>query len=131
MARKITPFLMFEGAAEDAMKFYISLFKDSEISQVERYGAGEQGAEGSIKRADFIVGGQPVICIDSPIQHDFSFTPAMSLFVECEDEEDLQNAFEQLSSGGRVLMPLDNYGFSRQFGWLNDRFGVSWQLNLA
>lgn len=131
MARKITPFLMFEGAAEDAMKFYISLFKDSEISQVERYGAGEQGAEGSIKRADFIVGGQPVICIDSPIHHDFSFTPAMSLFVECQDEEELHNVFNQLSSGGSVLMPLDNYGFSRQFGWVNDRFGVSWQLNLA
>ncbi|HCF29115.1 MAG TPA: VOC family protein [Cyanobacteria bacterium UBA11049] len=130
MARTITPFLMFEGAAEDAMKLYVSLFKDSEIGHIERYGPGEQGAEGSIKRADFILGGQRLICIDSPMKHDFSFTPAMSIFVDCENEEELHNAFKQLSSDGSVLMPLDNYGFSTQFGWLNDRFGVSWQLNL-
>ncbi|MBE9030618.1 VOC family protein [filamentous cyanobacterium LEGE 11480] len=130
MAHKITPFLMFEGVAEDAMKLYISLFKNSKISHIERYGSGEQGAEGSIKRADFIVGGQHLICIDSPIQHDFSFTPAMSIFVDCEDEQELHNVFKQLSLDGSVLMSIDNYVFSKQFGWLNYRFGVSWQLNL-
>jgi predicted 3-demethylubiquinone-9 3-methyltransferase (glyoxalase superfamily) len=70
------------------------------------------------------------MCIDSPIKHDFSFTPAVSLFVICEDEDELVEAFNQLSSDGSVLMPLDNYDFSRKFGWLNDRYGVSWQLNL-
>ena len=130
MAHAITPFLMFEGVAEDAMKFYVSLFTNSEINHIERYQSGEQGAEGSIKRADFTVSGQKFICIDSPIEHAFSFTPAMSIFVDCENEEELQNAFQQLSSEGSILMPLDDYGFSKQFGWLNDRFGVSWQLNL-
>jgi predicted 3-demethylubiquinone-9 3-methyltransferase (glyoxalase superfamily) len=130
MARSITPFLMFDGAAEDAMNFYVSLFKGSEISHIDRYGPGEQGKEGSVRTANFVLAGQQLMCIDSPIKHDFSFTPSMSLFVNCEDEDELAEAYRQLSSDGSVLMPLDNYGFSRKFGWLNDRYGVSWQLNL-
>jgi predicted 3-demethylubiquinone-9 3-methyltransferase (glyoxalase superfamily) len=121
---------MFDGAAEDAMNFYVSLFKGSEISHIDRYGPGEQGKEGSVRTANFVLAGQQLMCIDSPIKHDFSFTPAVSLFVICEDEDELVEAFNQLSSDGSVLMPLDNYDFSRKFGWLNDRYGVSWQLNL-
>lgn len=131
MASKITPFLMFQGSAEEAMRFYVGLFAGSGIRSVERYGPGQPGAEGSVKRADFMLAGQDVICIDSPVKHAFTFTPAMSLFVECETDAELLNAFEALADGGAVLMPLDNYGFSRKFGWVNDRFGVSWQLNLA
>lgn len=72
-----------------------------------------------------------MICIDSSVKHNFTFTPSMSIFVDCEDEAELNEAFRQpLSAGGAVLMPLDNYGFSTQFGWVTDRFGVSWQLNL-
>jgi predicted 3-demethylubiquinone-9 3-methyltransferase (glyoxalase superfamily) len=71
------------------------------------------------------------MCIDSPAQHAFSFTPSFSLFVECASEEELDRMFAALLEGGQALMPLGNYGFSRKFGWLNDRFGVSWQLNLA
>jgi predicted 3-demethylubiquinone-9 3-methyltransferase (glyoxalase superfamily) len=89
------------------------------------------GPEGSVKRADFTLAGQPVICIDSPAKHAFTFTPSMSLFVECEDEAEFDTAFALLAEGGKLLMPPDNYGFSRKFGWLNDRFGVSWQLNLS
>jgi len=131
MARSVTPFLMFEGAAEEAMRFYVSLFARSDIKQIERYKNGEMGREGSIKRADFTLVGQDVICIDSPARHAFTFTPSMSLFVECEDEAEFDAALAQLSNGGAVLMAPDNYGFSRKFGWVNDRFGVSWQINLA
>jgi len=67
MARKISPFLMFEGQAENAMRFYVSLFPGSEVIRLERYGPGESGAEGSVKRADFVLAGQAVICIDSPV----------------------------------------------------------------
>lgn len=130
MAHSVTPFLMFEGSAEQAMRFYVGLFHGSEVKQLERYGSGEPGPEGTVKRADFTLAGQDVICIDSPAKHAFTFTPSMSLFVECESEAELNKAFEQLSEGGQVLMPLDNYGFSRRFGWVSDRFGVSWQLNL-
>jgi predicted 3-demethylubiquinone-9 3-methyltransferase (glyoxalase superfamily) len=130
MANKITPFLMFEGAAEDAMRFYVSLFPASAIENVVRYGSGEPGPEGSIKRADFTLQGQSVICTDSPTKHAFTFTPSMSLFVECEDEAELDRVFSRLSQGGQVMMPPDDYGFSKKFCWVSDRYGVSWQLNL-
>jgi predicted 3-demethylubiquinone-9 3-methyltransferase (glyoxalase superfamily) len=124
---------MFLGVAEEAMNLYTSFLADSEILRIYRYGPGEQGAEGTIKRAAFTLGGQDFICIDSPPVHDFTFTPSISIFVDCESETELQEAFDQLSAGGEVLMPLDDYGFSSissRFGWINDRFGVSWQLNL-
>jgi predicted 3-demethylubiquinone-9 3-methyltransferase (glyoxalase superfamily) len=130
MARKIITHLMFEGVAEEAMNFYVSLFADSEINQVDRYGPGEPGAEGTVKIAAFTLAGQEFLCIDSPVKHAFTFTPSISLFVNCESEAELERVFAQLSAGGKVLMPVANYGFSTKFGWTNDRFGVSWQLNL-
>lgn len=131
MPSKITPHLMFEGVAEEAMNFYVSLFADAKITHVERYGPGEPGAEGSFKRARFHLGQQEFICLESPVKHGFTFTPSISLFVECESEAELDQLYSKLAEGGAVLMPLANYGFSTKFGWLNDRFGVSWQLNLA
>jgi predicted 3-demethylubiquinone-9 3-methyltransferase (glyoxalase superfamily) len=131
MARSVATFFMFQdGAAEEAMNLYVSLFKGSEVVGVERYGPGEQGAEGSVKRASFKLAGHDLVCFNSPVKHAFSFTPSTSLFVECDSEAELEEAFRQLSAGGAVLMPLANYGFSTKFAWLNDRFGVSWQLNL-
>ncbi len=131
MARDVTTHLMFDGVAEEAMNLYVSLFGDSEIRQIERYGPGEPGAEGTVKLASFSLAGRDFLCIDSPVKHGFTFTPAMSLFVQCESEAELESAFKRLSDGGSVLMPVANYGFSTKFGWLTDRFGVSWQLNLA
>ena len=130
MPRTVATHLMFEGAAEEAMKFYVSLFRGSEIRAVERYGPGEPGKEGTVKRADFTLGGHDLICIDSPVKHAFTFTPSVSIFVDCESQAELDEAFNQLAAGGTVLMPLDNYGFSTRFGWTQDRFGVSWQLSL-
>lgn len=130
MARNVTTHLMFEGVAEEAMTFYVSLFPRSEIKHIERYGPGEMGAEGTVKMATFTLAGGDFICIDSPIKHAFTFTPSMSLFVNCESEAEFDGAFEKLSAGGNVLMPAGNYGFSTKFGWTTDRFGVSWQVNL-
>ena len=127
--RKITPFLMFEGMAEEAMRFYVSLFPDSEIGQIVRYGPDEPEFEGNFQKADFTLAGQAFICLDSTIKHEFTFTPSISLFVACKDEDELDQLFEALSEGGKVLMPPDNYGFSKKFCWINDRFGVSWQLD--
>jgi predicted 3-demethylubiquinone-9 3-methyltransferase (glyoxalase superfamily) len=126
----VAKLLMFDGVAEQAMNFYVSLFSGSAIKRVEKYGPDEAGAEGTVKRADFTLRGHNLICIDSPAKHDFNFTPAISIFVECMDENEQQTALAQLSADGTELMPLDNYGFSRRFAWVNDRFGVSWQLNL-
>jgi predicted 3-demethylubiquinone-9 3-methyltransferase (glyoxalase superfamily) len=130
MALKVRPFLMFEGKAEEAIRFYVSLFPGGEVTDIVRYGPGSPGPEGSVMTATFTIGGLTVMCTDSFIKHNFTFTPASSLFVDCTSEEELRRLTAALSDGGSTLMPLGNYGFSRQFAWVNDRYGVSWQLNL-
>jgi len=130
VVQAIKPFLMFEGQAEEAMNLYVSLFPDASILEISRYGPGEAGPEGSVHTAAFSIAGLTIMYIDSPVNHDFSFTPAMSLFVDMSSEDELQSVAAALAEGGTVLMPLGDYGFSRQFTWVNDRYGVSWQLNL-
>ena len=126
----VSPFLMFEGRAEQAMNFYVSLFEDGAITSIVRYGPQGPGAEGSVMKASFTIAGQAILCIDSAMKHDFGFTPSFSLFVTCESEEQIARLVAALADGGTELMPLNNYGFSRQFAWVNDKFGVSWQLIL-
>ncbi|MFG1977786.1 VOC family protein [Nonomuraea fuscirosea] len=129
--QKVAPFLMFQkGDAEEAMNFYVSLFDDAKVVHADRYGPGEQGKEGSIKLARFTLAGQEHLCSDSFVKHGFEFTPSMSLYVTCGSEEELERLYGALVEGGQALMPLGSYGFSTRFGWVNDRFGVSWQLNL-
>jgi predicted 3-demethylubiquinone-9 3-methyltransferase (glyoxalase superfamily) len=128
--QKITTFLMFQGDAEEAMDFYVSLFGDAEVIGVTRYGADGPGREGSVQHATFSLAGERFMCIDSPAKHDFTFTPAISLYVQCENEAEIDRLYTALVDQGTALMPLGNHGFSARFGWVNDRFGVSWQLNL-
>jgi predicted 3-demethylubiquinone-9 3-methyltransferase (glyoxalase superfamily) len=130
MADAITPFLMFQGKAEEAIDFYVSLFADAEIEEIVHHGAEGVGEEGQVLRATFRLGDQRIICIDSPVQHPFTFTPSFSLFIDCENEDEITRLHAALSDGGLELMPMGHYGFSKKFAWLNDRFGVSWQLNL-
>ncbi|MBB4824749.1 putative 3-demethylubiquinone-9 3-methyltransferase (glyoxalase superfamily) [Sporosarcina luteola] len=128
---KVLPFLMFQnGKAEEAMELYISLVKNSEIRHIVRYGAEGPGDEGTVMQAVFALNGQEFMCIDSNVTHQFTFTPSFSIYVTCDTEEELVHLYESLLEGGQALMPLDNYGFSKKFGWINDRFGVSWQLDL-
>jgi len=126
----VTPFLMFEGQAEQAMNLYVSLFDDGKIVDIVRYGPQGPGTDGSVMKASFSIAGQTIICLDSAMKHDFGFTPSFSLFVTCESEEQIRRLAAALAEGGAELMPLNNYGFSRLFTWVNDRFGVSWQLIL-
>ncbi|MGD7045896.1 VOC family protein [Jeotgalibacillus proteolyticus] len=128
---KITPFLMFEGQAEEAMNYYVSIFDDSEIINVQYYGPNESGEEGTILHATFSLNGQEFMCIDSSVKHEFSFTPAISFYLNCGTEEEITLAFDWLSEGGSVLMPLASYPFSQKFAWVSDKFGVTWQLNLV
>lgn len=128
---QVTTFLMFEGKAEEAMNYYISIFDNAEIISISRYGANEAGAEGTVVQATFSLNGQKFMCIDSFVKHQFTFTPAMSLFVTMDTEAEVERVFAELSRDGQVLMPLDAYPFSRKFGWINDKFGVSWQLSFG
>jgi predicted 3-demethylubiquinone-9 3-methyltransferase (glyoxalase superfamily) len=131
MAVRATTFLMFEGKAEEAMNFYVSLIPGSRVISVQRYGAGEPVAEGSVKLAKFQVGGQEFTCFNSPVKHAFTFTPAISIFLDCESEAEVDMLYAKLAEGGQTLMPLDAYPFSKKFGWVVDRYGVSWQLNFV
>jgi predicted 3-demethylubiquinone-9 3-methyltransferase (glyoxalase superfamily) len=131
MPQSARPFLMFQGKAEEAMRFYVSLFAGAAIDDIVRYGSGEPGPQGTVKKARFSIGDPSFLCTDSFVKHDFSFTPALSIFVECGSDEEIRRLTSALGEGGQTLMPLGAYGFSRQFVWLNDRYGVSWQLNLA
>jgi predicted 3-demethylubiquinone-9 3-methyltransferase (glyoxalase superfamily) len=126
------PFFMFQGGvAQAALDLYQATFPDSRIVRLERYDAGGPGPAGTIKVATFTICGREFMCSDSPVPHKFSFTPSSSTFVDFDSVEEMERVFESLSAGGSVLMPLGDYGFSKRFGWLSDRFGVSWQLNVA
>lgn len=126
--QKITTFLMFDGNAEQAIDLYTSVFKNSQVLDISRYGEEGPGALGSVQKALFSLNGQEFMAIDSPVKHEFKFTPSVSLFVESDTEEQVEELFHKLSDGGQVLMPLNQYPFSDKFGWLTDRFGVSWQI---
>jgi predicted 3-demethylubiquinone-9 3-methyltransferase (glyoxalase superfamily) len=133
--QKTTTFFMFVGEqcgkAEEAMRLYTSLFKNSEITHLDRWKNDEPGGkEGLVKQATFTIDGVEYMASENTFEHGFTFTPATSIYVNCESEEELELLFEKLSEGGSIMMPLDNYGFSKKFGWLGDKYGVSWQLNL-
>jgi predicted 3-demethylubiquinone-9 3-methyltransferase (glyoxalase superfamily) len=117
------------GRAEEAIELYVTAFDDSRIVAVERFGAGAEHS-GHIKQARLELAGTELRAMDSPGPHEFSFTPAISLTVEFDREERVDAAWKRLVEGGSVLMPLQRYEFSPKFGWLQDRFGVTWQLNL-
>jgi len=130
MVDKVTPFLMFQGDAGAAIARYAELFPGAAVRRLEHYGPGEPGPEGQVRRATLVLAGQELMVFDSPVKHAFGFTPSISMFVDCADELEIEQLFAGLAEGGEVRMPLNNYGFSLRFGWVDDRFGVSWQLNL-
>jgi len=130
MGMTVAPFLMFEGAAGEALELYVSAFDDAEAVEVRHFGEDGPGKAGTIEAAFLRLGDQRVRLFDSEVEHAFGFTPAVSLFVELDSVEEVDAAFATLSAGGGVLMPLGEYPFSPRFAWINDRFGVSWQLSL-
>jgi predicted 3-demethylubiquinone-9 3-methyltransferase (glyoxalase superfamily) len=132
MTETVRPFLMFQGGVGSAaLDFYLSLFPDARVEAMERYGPEGHGPDGTIKVARFSIAGQSVVCSDSFIKHAFDFTPSFSFFVEVDSEQRLRDLANRLKQGGREFMPVGDYGFSRLFAWVGDRFGVSWQINLA
>jgi len=114
--QKITPFLWFNDQAEEATKFYTSIFKNSKIGTVRRFGEAGPGPKGSVMTASFQLEGEEFIALNGgPL---FSFTPAISFFVNCETQEEVDHFWEKLSAGG----------VKERCGWLKDKYGVSWQI---
>jgi predicted 3-demethylubiquinone-9 3-methyltransferase (glyoxalase superfamily) len=127
-----TPFLMFQGGkGRAALDFYVETVPGSRVEKLDLFGAEGPGPEGTILRAYAVIAGQKVMAHDSFMAHAFDFTPSWSFFLDVGDAAEFDRLFAALSSDGQVLMPPDNYGWSTRFGWCSDKFGVSWQVNLA
>jgi predicted 3-demethylubiquinone-9 3-methyltransferase (glyoxalase superfamily) len=114
--QKITPFLWFDHQAEEAANFYISLFKDSKIVDVARYGEGSPGPQGSVMTVTFQLEGQEFIALNGGPQ--FTFSPAVSFFVDCPTQAEVDRLWEGLAEGGEEV----------QCGWVKDKFGLTWQI---
>jgi predicted 3-demethylubiquinone-9 3-methyltransferase (glyoxalase superfamily) len=127
--QKISPFLWFDSQAEEAAKFYTSFFDNSRIRRTVRYGESGPGPKGTVMTVSFQLEGQEFVALNGGPQ--FTFTPAISFFVTCATEDKVDALWQRLSENGKVLMELEKYPFSAKFGWVSDRYGVSWQLNLA
>ena len=114
--QKIPPFLWYDGNAEEAANFYISIFKNSKMGKISRYGDAGPGPKGSAMSVTFQIEGQEFFALNGGPQ--FKFTPAISFFVDCETQQEVDDLWEKLSAGGRT----------DRCGWLQDKFGVSWQI---
>jgi predicted 3-demethylubiquinone-9 3-methyltransferase (glyoxalase superfamily) len=114
--QKITPFLWFDSRAEEAANFYVSIFKNSKITAVARYGDAGPGPKGSVMSVNFQLEGQDFIALNGGPQ--FKFTPAISLFVSCKTQREVDDLWERLSAGGE----------KSRCGWLQDKYGLSWQI---
>jgi predicted 3-demethylubiquinone-9 3-methyltransferase (glyoxalase superfamily) len=114
--QKITTFLWFDGKAEEAMRFYVSIFKNSKVGSINRYGDAGPGPKGTVMVVTFQLDGQEFIALNGGPQ--FTFSPAISLLVNCETQEEVDSFWEKLSEGGE----------KQQCGWLKDKYGLSWQI---
>lgn len=133
--RALIPFLMFcgdqHGKAEEAIRWYCSIFDDSRVVSIDRYGPDDNEPDGTVRVATFELGGHAMKAIDSAAPHAFTFTPAISVWIECSSPAEFERVSGSLGEGGAMLMPPDDYGFSQRFCWVADRYGVTWQLNVA
>jgi predicted 3-demethylubiquinone-9 3-methyltransferase (glyoxalase superfamily) len=114
--QKITPFLWFDGKAEEAMNFYVSVFKNSKVVRVSRFREGGPGPKGTVMSAAFQLDGQDFLALNGGPQ--FTFSPAISFFVNCETQQEVDELWETLSAGGE----------KQRCGWLRDKYGLSWQI---
>ena len=115
---KISPFLWFDSQAEEAAKFYVSVFPNSKITKTSHYGEGGPGPQGSVMVVEFELDGQTVLALNGGPQ--FKFSEAISLNVECKDQAEVDRYWKALTAGGGEEGPC---------GWLKDKFGLSWQVN--
>ena len=114
--QKIIPFLWFDGKAEEAMNFYVSIFKNAKAGKVTRSGEGGPGPQGTAMSVTFQLEGQEFLALNGGPQ--FHFTPAISFFVDCKTQAEVDDLWEKLSAGGE----------KSRCGWLKDKFGLSWQI---
>ena len=126
------PFLTFQPSrgqtATEAMALYTRLFDDGVVLLEQRRPSDAELGAGTVELAEFVVAGMHVRCSDSYVEHEWDFTPAVALWVTCASADEQRLLVDGLAEGGATFMPLDDYGFG-PFAWVQDRFGISWQLN--
>lgn len=128
--QNLTPCLWFDNEAEEAVKFYTSIFEDCSVKKVARF--GKEGfeylhkPEGSVMTVDFELNGQKFLALNGG--PDYKFNESVSLFIYCGSEEGINFLYQKLTKGGSVNMPLDKYDWSPKYAWLKDKFGISWQV---
>ncbi|HDR3137271.1 TPA: VOC family protein [Staphylococcus aureus] len=127
---KITTFLMFNNQAEEAVKLYTSLFEDSEIITMAKYGENGPDDPGTVQHSIFTLNGQVFMAIDANSGTELPMNPAISLFVTVKDTIEMERLFNGLKDEGAILMPKTNMPPYREFAWVQDKFGVSFQLAL-
>jgi len=124
MITAAAPFLMFQGRCEEALNFYVASVPGARIASLERK------PDGTVAMAALSIAALEIMANDSPPVHAFDFTPSTSIFLTVGAAEEVDALATALGDGGKLLMPPAAYGFSQRFGWVQDRFGVSWQINL-
>ncbi len=139
--KNINPFLWFDDGVEEAVNFYVSSFasafetsrkeKETNISATSRYGDAMPHLKGKVMTVNFKLLGEEFIALNGGPVKDFTFNPSFSFFVSCKTEDEVNKLFKKISDGGEIRMPLDKYPFSERFAWLDDKYGISWQINLS
>lgn len=128
MVKMISPFLAFTGQARTALSHYLKVFPAARCTTRVLYGPGEEAPEGMVRLAVLNINQATLRLIDVGERDGFDQTMGMSVFVECDTSAEVDALAAPLADGGAVLMPLDAYPFAARFTWLQDRFGVNWQL---
>lgn len=127
--KSILPFLTFGGNAMEALAFYKDIFYDMEVKYMQEYGAETPELSGKVMQAVISIHNQQLMISDSQTPKEFNFTPSMSFYIECEDLNEIEWYYRKLKKNGAILMPLDEYATGRQLAFVQDQFGLSWQLN--
>ena len=122
----VRPFITVEKIAQDVLNFYETVFPDFSLLSLKQHAEPHNEL---VMLAIFSIGNQEILISDSFISHEWNITPGISFFMDADSKEQLQSLTNQLSAGGKVHMPAGNYGFSTLFAWVEDQFGINWQLN--
>lgn len=123
------PFLTFQGDAKPAIEFYESIFSEFQVENIQYH--EQENMIGKVMLATIKIGKQAFKVSDSPAVHDWDFSPAISFYIECSTEEEIKDLTDKLADGGKLHMPLANYGFSTLFSWVQDKFGINWQFSFS
>jgi predicted 3-demethylubiquinone-9 3-methyltransferase (glyoxalase superfamily) len=130
LAKSVDFHILFQnGQAKQALERYDEICDDFALDRLDLYHGDDDGPAGQVKIADSSLLGRRFVCIDSGIQHEWDMTPGIP-FIECDDDAEMERLFAALAEDGTIHTPLGAYGFGRRFGWVEDRFGVSWLLNI-